>query len=846
MSNPYLNEIDVFDAAQETQKATISLPMAWGIDISPIDGSLWVGTFLGDVYNVDTAALTVKKRYAASSIGPSGFGGQTALVLSDGRIALQGGAGGLLGVDGFGQIVVWNPVTNAVDNGKGGSVCPYTNGGFSLSGDRKLILNTTVDENETFPLCSYDPVARKGVYASFPQQQVTFMREIIPTPDGSKFFLTTNLDGVVELSAQTLQVVGTISGGGSYDFPSAAGSGTISLDGKTIYLSDQLACGIEGFDTTTFQPISALPHPEVNDGQNCMLPSAIDETGLIVGPIGHGIGFADAAAPMPQILDKGFYPGFATPNTGGLSGGTAITLGEANTGLTKFYVGNSLIGGAVLSSKQQANVNVPAASANMAVDLTATFADGSLSIAPESYSYGPVILEAVPGAATADGGQIGALVGYGFGTSASGLQVSIGGRSATVQTLHTSAPISPYPLPVEVVTFTIPTAVAGPADLTITSPSGTTTLKNGFYYTAPAQSFPLGATLQQGIYDQALGQYLFTDTNKIQVLNRNQGSWGTPITLPGTTSATNLKGLALSPSGNFLAVADFGGQAVYVLNPSAPSSAVRYPMLADYFNQALAAPVGVVVLDSGKVYVTSADIGGTGENALWKVSAGTTMTKIGNLQSGGTADRSDRLALSPDGQRIYGEIEGAAFTIATATDTVAYASGVSDDFGGLQDVALSADGSTLTINGFLADKNANPINATAYIDWETWLPSAVLGQKLSSDGSLLYQPLTDGVDILSRNSGRLLFRLQVPGTVSDTYDALFTTESGSTLGVITTTGVSFLDLSSLPLPQPTPFPISAAKSKTVNSVPLLRLKSVNSSRSLNNLRPTLSRRTNHQ
>jgi hypothetical protein len=850
MSNPYLNEIDVFDAALETQKAAISIPMAWGIDISPIDGSLWVGTFIGDVYNVDTAKLTLNKRYAASSIGPSGFGGQTALVLSDGRVALQGGAGGILGIDGFGQIVVWNPATNAIDTGTNGSVCPYTNGHFSLSGDRKLILNTTVDENETYPLCSYDPVAKKGVYASFPQQNVTFMREIIPTPDGSKFFLTTNLDGVVAINAQTLQVVGTISGGGSYDFPSAAGSGVVSLDGKTIYLSDQTVCGIEGFDTTTFQPVATLPHPEVNDSQACMLPSAIDETGLIAGPIGHGVGFADSAAPMPQIMNKGFYPGFATPNTGNLSGGTAISLGVENTGLSQFFVGNSLISGTPISSNQSVSVEVPNSSVDVAVDLTVTFADGTISIAPESFSYGPVVLEAVPSAATADGGQTAAVVGYGFGTSVSGLQVTVAGRPATIQTLHLSAPISPYPFPVEVATFTIPAGATGAADLTVTSPSGTTTIKGGFHYTAAAQSFPLSATLQEGIYDRVRGLYLFTDTNKIQVLNRNQGGWGTPISLPGSTSATQLLGLAESPSGNYLAVADYGGQAVYVLNPGDPTSAMRYPMPQDYFNQALAAPTGVAVLDSGKVYITSNDIGGTGENALWTLAPGTsTMTKVGNVSSGGTADKYDRLALSPDGQTLYGEVEGVAFRVATATDTFTYASNVSDDYGGNQDVAISEDGSTLTINGFIADKNANPINVTAYVDWETWLPSAVLGQKLSPDGSLLYQPLTDGIDVISRNSGRLLFRVQVPGAVSGTYDALFTTESASTLGVITTMGVSFLDLSSLPLPTATPFPTLAAERDVVPSASLAQGKSVNatkSDRSLSKTRPRLRSHMNQK
>ena len=230
VSNPYLNEIDVFSAVTETQTAVISVPMAWGIDLSPIDGSLYAGTLLGDVYHIYAAKLSVITRYPASRIGPNGFSATTALVLADGRLALQGSAGGILGVDGFGALVIWDPATNAMDTGPSmyPSVCPYTNGNFVLNGTRTLVLETTVDENGQYPLCSYNPTTRVPTYATFPQPEVTFMRQIVPTPDGSRFFLTTNLDGVEVFNAQTLQVVGQIApppGGlaAQVELPNAAG-----------------------------------------------------------------------------------------------------------------------------------------------------------------------------------------------------------------------------------------------------------------------------------------------------------------------------------------------------------------------------------------------------------------------------------------------------------------------------------------------------------------------------------------------------------------------------------------------------------------------------------------------
>ena len=127
----------------------------------------------------------------------------------------------------------------------------------------------------------------------------------------------------------------------------------------------------------------------------------------------------------------------------------------------------------------------------MPVDLTALFNDGAVITAPDGYSYGPTILEVVPNAATADGGQQGAVIGYGFGSSASAIQVTVGGQSAPIQNLYDYAPISPYPFPVEALTFTIPPGIAGASTISITSPSGTAT--GMLTYTPKAVFYPVNA-----------------------------------------------------------------------------------------------------------------------------------------------------------------------------------------------------------------------------------------------------------------------------------------------------------------------------------------------------------------
>ena len=561
VSNPFMNEVDVFDAAQEIETAEIPVPLAWGIDVSPYNGSLYAGTLIGDVYQINTSTLTVATRYPAASIGPAGFSATTALVLSNGQLALQGGIGeaGLLGVDGDGVSVVWDPVTNSLDSGADGSVCDVGNeGAFALSGDRTRVLATTVDEGGGGEsVCSYDPIAKQATYGTFPF--ATFVRQIIPTPDGSRFFLTSNNNGVGVFDAKTVQLLGQITGPNLGQIPNAASGAVMSLDGTTLYLVDQTYGSVGGFDTTLLTQKGWVPSFTVDDLQSGIVISAIDETGLAIGPIGHGVGFVDASqmtAAEPTLISSGF----ANTPTGPLAGGTTIAnfaYGAITDSavLNQIYVGN--VPGPFAAYASSAQVTTPPSSQVGAVDLTTVLSDGGVGFAPESFSYGPTILEVVPNGATAEGGQTGAIIGYGFGSSASGIQVTVGGQSAPVISVYDFAPISPYPFPANALQFAIPPGTAGASvDVTVSTASGSTTATGAFHYTAAVQSFPIDANLQSGIYDAGRDLYYFADQAQIQVLSRTDGKWISPIPLPGTSGKTQLLAISESPDGTKLAVSD--------------------------------------------------------------------------------------------------------------------------------------------------------------------------------------------------------------------------------------------------------------------------------------------------
>jgi hypothetical protein len=374
--------------------------------------------------------------------------------------------------------------------------------------------------------------------------------------------------------------------------------------------------------------------------------------------------------------------------------------------------------------------------------------------------------------------------------------VTVGGQAAPV----TSIGYEGTPFPTQGLVFTVPPGAPGSSvDVTVTTASGSVTVTGAFHYVAATKFYPLTATLQQGIYDPNRNVYYFTDQTKIQVFSASTGQWLSPITLPNVTAQTQLVGLSLLPDGSKMAVADFGDETVYVLDPTQPNSAQEFPVLAD--DEGIASPCGLAIAANGLVYYASADINGTGANAFHVLDTvtGVTTDIPEIVNGGGLSDDFDRVFLSPDGTRAYSNAGGSPFWMDTGTDVVTYPS-LSLLGPGSPDFAMSADGTTFAADGYLTDAYLNPFSMVAYIDRELFFPTAVYGQKLSKDGALLFQPLTDGIDVLDSQGGRLLYRVQLPIQISNTYDALVS-DGDDTLVAITNGGIAFIDLSSLPLPQ---------------------------------------------
>ena len=848
VSDPSGNQIVVMDATKQTEIASIPVPGAFGIDETPDGSVLYAGTQVGDVYAIDPVAMTVEKRYIAAQIGPYGYEAYVVRVLASGDLALLGGQGGIPSVDGYSGFAIWNPTNNSIQMYGSGDVgqvitplpnCVRNIGGFTLTGDRSLIVEASIDSDET--LCTVNPATGQENQVVPSGQAV--LGAITPTPDGSSLLIPIYGEGTG--AANAVQVINAKTLTETSSFPvlgdtASDASMLVSADSKTLYMYSSgvvyaynIALGklVGWTPNLTVEPISggsvvgSLYGPEMQ---------AMDGTGLIAGPMEEGVGFIDTSALQTGPVGTTFLNSYVTPATGPVSGGTSVQWDSSSNAASSTpvvaYFGSNPATNLSMGSNGYFNATTPTGSPGP-VDIFTLMQDGGEQIVPEGFSYGPSILEATPNASTSEGGGTGILYGYGFGSTAdnasipTGLTVTVGGMAASVigYTGNAYGLLSP-PFNLEAVAYTIPPGVAGsPADIEVTSQSGSTTLKGGMSYLPAAAKYPLpGSALAQGIYDSKRNLYYFTDAGEIRVFSRSEGEWQAPIVVPAAPVGTThrLWGIALSPDASKLAVSDTGDAMIYLIDPDTPASVQSFAMPASCFaghcsataNGIITYPAGIAVSDAGMIYITASPYGVSGDDGFLKLNTATgTFTDYGIDAFGNTQYRD---AISSDNARVFFNNDGQPFSVDTATDTVYYAPISPGCCYGDYDLSLSSNQISLEATSYVYDTNLNAESYLALNDYESLNTTYVYGVKLSPDGSLLFQPSVAGIDVFDGRIGTLRTRIALPYALSQNYDALVSDGTDNVLIVITGAtgdGIAVLDLTSLSEPAPLPYTSEATR-----------------------------------
>jgi len=830
VTDPSSNQVIVIDGASQTKLGTIGVPGAFGIDETPDHSTVYVGTQIGDVYTIDPVRMTVTNRYMASKIGPSGYPVNSALVLSDGRLALIGPYNGIAGV---GAIAIWNPASNAIVlyGGAQGQQFPCgsnfggTITGFNLSADRTQIL---LGSGET--LCEIDASAGTGIYtAGSLGLGLAAFDHITVTPDGTRiifanYTMQAQPSVAVVIDAHTLALLAQFNVLG--DTSSASGF-FVSGDSTTLFTPGDPETGlIYAYDLETQQLVGWVPNifvpPLGGGGASGPIDTpyllATDGTGLFAGPLEEGVGFVDLSVLETGPVGTQFNTTTASPvspATGPTAGGTPTQWSDVGPiPLESIYFGVQQATGISATpgnSFVAINATSPSGPAGPA-DVYLFTTDGGMQLLPEAFSYGPTILEVTPDMATADGGGTGYIYGYGFGSVTSnaipsGLTVTVNGIAAQVTAFAGNAynPSSP-PSPIESIAYTIPPGSSGTAvSVTVTTDSGEATAAKALTYLPASQPFQLaGAALAQGIYDSHTDLYYFTDTTQIQVFSRTQGMWLAPIPITPPPGATErLWGIALSPNGTMMAVADMGAGAIYLLNPSNPTAVKTFPTSSIY-GQAL--PCGIAVSDQGMAYYATAGQAGFLHN-FFKLDTNTgqiTDYGINGQQTLGEALL--RTLISSDNSEVFFNDQGYVFSIDTATDKILAPALNEQCCSGNYELALSSSQTQFTANSYIFDSGLNAESYYALNDREIQNTLYVYGAKFSPDGRLLFQPSASGIDVFSNGTGNLQDRISLPHSLSPNYDALVGDGTDNVLVEITGAGdgIAVIDLTSVKEPQPLP------------------------------------------
>jgi len=859
-TDPYLNRVNVVDASTRTMKATLDIPGAFGLDQAPDRSVVYVGTTVGDLYEVDPVNLIVLKRIPSASISAYGFQANAAYALANGQLLLVEYflLPGYSWVDGNGPMALWDPATNNIhifqsSNSSNGeepslSTCLQRFENILLTNNRtRVLLSPVLTSEGSSQLCSLDPMADTwnwsgtitgGTSSSLTTLAVSADGNTLAAYDGYAIY---NIDPATLAVKNSFTVATTQT---TFNYPAMM----VSNDGSQVFLPDSGGADIlDVFNLASGKQTGWIPQANVLQPDSYSLAGpmyqAISTNGLAAGVMeGAGIGLLNTTAVHALPVGSHFGQTQLEITSGPVAGGTATAWWQDNVGVTAAPLGSIYFGANAATSINGSGFDgtldavTPAGQPGPA-DVRTFSTDGGSQLIPWGFTYGPSVLEAATRYATADGGGPASLFGLGFGSvfgssggsyepPPSDLKVEVGGSSATVSAYlpnpYGTSYFSTPPLPVNDLVYTVPASTAGAtSQVSVTTSSGTVAASAELTYLPATQQFAVNGVLADGVYDAKRDLYYFTDASQIRVFSLTKSAWQTPIAIPvpaGAYGPQRLVGLALSPDGSKLAIADPGAIAIYLVNPDQPASVQSFALAAKlgmYPNGA--EPLDPVVTNGGMVYYTTVNEEGYGGTGLYLLN-----TKTGALtvppNAPGTVNYDDlysRLSLSSDSSRVYFNVEGQVGYFDIPTQTVHYAPSNNEDIGqGTEEFVLAPNHETIFASGVVMDSNLNNMGLQALDLAESADADYVFGSAMSADGRLVFQPGVGLIDVFDGRTGSFRTRVSVPFTLSPNYRALISNQQDSQLVAITGAtgnGIAVIDLNSLPEPRPLAYAVPKAE-----------------------------------
>ncbi len=852
VANRAMNRVEVFSTASQTRMPQVSVSGATSADISTDGANVLIGTALTEIVAVDPISLTVKNRYSLAGLMPIPnvvFNRPVeVLALSNGKAMVRLRQP----VSSEALLALWDPAANSMADLTSAAPVVFQHGVGALarSGDHSKILAVANDSSGELALFDSGGNVVAG--------PVTLGTGAIPwvaaNNNGSVFAVVFVAGGNTEvlLLGASLQQVAAYTAAN-------VNAVTFSRDGKRLYVAETSsgASFITALDGLSGQLIGRAPDIALQ-GIASIIEEA-DETQLLFALSNRGLSFLDASAPGTiSLIAPTIAPApAAQPSEGPIAGGTsAILSGQNFTSPVQLKFGSQLAANPTVTGSSQIQAASPPSVVNGAVNLTAYFQNSWLVLAPDAFSYGPQMLQVLPDAGTSVGGDSVQIYGYGFGTDPTKISVKVGGAAATVQKVENVTTIAPslgfdasYPFPLERITLQTPAGSPGKADILISAPAGSASYSKSFQYLQTVHSYSKAALFKFLIYDQPRQRIYLSNIDHVDVFNLQQNLFLSPIQPPGGPPPNaGLRGLALTPDGSQLVVADFGAQNVYLFDPvKGTGTTVFVGGVSGFTNSG---PARVAATSVQTVFVGLSGEGGSSGAcstclAQMNLSATppsiqpapqpevTSLTGAPLLQSSAAGDQVFlAFASAPGGPLASWNASSPNHFVTSAANSAAL------------DLVTAADGSAfgLGANGttevHAADFSISSVPASAEL---TQIPGRVFvpGMVLHPSGALLYQPfltgapgspgIKGGIDIVDAHSGALRLRIFLPQQFMTDVDGLHgsflaTDENGQRLFAITSSdgsaqnaALTIVQLAAVPLGIGTiqPSTVSAAGGATL-------------------------------
>lgn len=827
VSDPDVNAVEVYSTVDGHHVAEIGVPGPAGLSFSPDYKELVVGTITPYIYLIDPVALHVTAEIVIppGQLGTDARGDTTMPVMpyamADGSIFIGMGItpeslpSASVAVTHLLRYVPASQTFTVEDPNASGLLSAP-----ARSGDGKFLI--LVGSNNAAQALFLYSVSAQGYVAtsSALAGQSAF---VAANPDGSQFASISEIAGAGNFNSEVVFWSANLTQQGNpYTIPATLYSPPIySRDGNDLYVNDQTL--LYAVNAQTGQPAGYLGISVGSLFPTLALFDA-DENNHLFGGISPGGALMINASELDTVAPPLNIPDFtgpsteANPNVGPAGSGTQVQFIPAPMG--------SGSADGVASSMEAYFGSVPATqdivapypsssdgenfltamappSANPGpVSVLLTDANNNPVFLPDAYTYGPHILRAEPNVVSSQGGDQITLVAYGLGFfDLSSISVTIGGMPAGIKALNSYAS-SAYPE--QSLTLLVPSGTPGWADIVVTTPNGTDTLKRGVEYLQKEVNLSSGP-FGFAAYDSVRNRFYLTGNgNSVAVFDPGTQGMLPPLQSAAVSAGATLESEALTPDSNTLVVADPSDQLVPIFDLVAGTSAAVRVTLPSDGAVTLSAPMSIAASANNRAFVSLSpcipdpvrEINLATLGVQLRPDAATSCQPYvpypelgGSSANGSTIIFASNNEVQPPGPEYIWRYDA-------SSDTFQGPSLVADSPWVAGWAAANQDGSVITLSQGTLDQQLLPLVPIRQ--------SFGQDSRLNETGSLLYASNGSSaqVTVSDTHNGRLLLLLNLPASLGPStgpYRPLAIDPTGQQILVATQSGLSYFKLSVVPL-----------------------------------------------